>query len=415
MKNKKILTFILFISILSTPLSLSAVEKKKSTPKKSSPVVSKEAPNIEPSLTLDDVVKLIDEKFEKQESITEKQEKVLELAFDTLDTSIASIENTSAIFSNQISSVSLYLSALAILISVVGFFIGQHLVNLIVKTKKNIDFIAEQKIKIEKQIHGILNKPLIDEINKKANLILSTESEEELSDELQAELKDLILSIDIGKLMGVDLSIEDILIEIRALSAIKRYKKALERIEEELRNKPSDTVYAKLYFYKGNILLNLSNCTESIKSYNVSLEYSPDNSTVWYNKGLAYSKLLEYSDAIVAYEKAIELRPNDYFAWYNKGCMLSKLKKIEEAKNDFQKSSELKPNDSDSIYNLSCCYAFLNENTKSIDSLQKAIKINSACKEQARTDPDFDTIKDDPEFKKLVGLPIKNKDVDNEE
>ena len=56
------------------------------------------------------------------------------------------------------------------------------------------------------------------------------------------------------------------------------------------------------------------------------------------------------------------------------------------------------------LYNISCGYSRLGDKKRSLDLLEHVLKAMPLQKEYAKHDRDFDAIKDDPRFKKLVGL-----------
>ena len=57
------------------------------------------------------------------------------------------------------------------------------------------------------------------------------------------------------------------------------------------------------------------------------------------------------------------------------------------------------------LYNMSCTWALLNDRENSLDYLRKALKAGySNIIEWVQADPDYDFLRDDPEFKEIVGL-----------
>jgi tetratricopeptide (TPR) repeat protein len=76
---------------------------------------------------------------------------------------------------------------------------------------------------------------------------------------------------------------------------------------------------------------------------------------------------------------------------------------------DFEKALELvqqvlarEPDDVLSLFNAACFEARLGRTDDAIEHLRRAIEVNERAIEQARGDEDFDSIRDDPRFKKLV-------------
>jgi tetratricopeptide (TPR) repeat protein len=76
---------------------------------------------------------------------------------------------------------------------------------------------------------------------------------------------------------------------------------------------------------------------------------------------------------------------------------------------DFEKALELvqqvlarEPDDVLSLFNAACFEARLGRTDDALEHLRRAIELNERAIEQARGDEDFDSIRDDPRFKKLV-------------
>lgn len=170
--------------------------------------------------------------------------------------------------------------------------------------------------------------------------------------------------------------------------------------------------------------------------YKKSLELKPNDVQTLTNMSKDLQKIGKYDEALEYNRKADEINPNDLSnlaslanAYYRK----RQFKKAKEyatraiqipSKNKAEKMDYvvasliagkysnvlalcddmllLNPNDSDQLYNKACALSQLNKKDDAIALLQKAFKIDSFLKNDLRTDPDFDNIRDDPRFKELV-------------
>ncbi|NJL23173.1 MAG: tetratricopeptide repeat protein [Leptolyngbyaceae cyanobacterium SM1_3_5] len=78
--------------------------------------------------------------------------------------------------------------------------------------------------------------------------------------------------------------------------------------------------------------------------------------------------LKRYEDEIASYDQAIAYKPDKHEAWYNKAC----------------------------------CYGLQGNVEEAIENLQRAIELDSKYREMAKTDSDFDAIREDDRFKALI-------------
>ena len=107
--------------------------------------------------------------------------------------------------------------------------------------------------------------------------------------------------------------------------------------------------------------------------------------------------------AIACYDQALKIKPDKHEAFYNKGTALSALGRHEEAIACYQKSLTLLPDDARTYYNIACCYALMGEVEQAVEMLQRAIDLDEQYREEAKTDADFDGIREDERFGKVIG------------
>ncbi len=108
------------------------------------------------------------------------------------------------------------------------------------------------------------------------------------------------------------------------------------------------------------------------------------------------------------YRKAIELNLNYAHAYNNLGLLLAKDKsRWAEAEKKYNRAIELNPNDEFAYYNLARLHSISRKEEnkgKAFKFLRKAIELDSKCKEDAKTNTDFDFIRDDARFAEIVGV-----------
>jgi tetratricopeptide (TPR) repeat protein len=228
--------------------------------------------------------------------------------------------------------------------------------------------------KIDPQIAEKLEK-LRDEIVKefkkniekaKLDISLSREEKKELSPELNERLRGL----------------EEKLEVLRGLGLIADAETSLSR---------------------GDFFYQQGKFKEAIASYDWSLELKPDNHVTLHNRGTTYIKLEKYDEAMADFKRALEIKPGSVDALYNRGYTYLKKKKYDEAMADYKQLLSLKPEDASALYNLACVFSLQNKIDDALVNLEKAISINKKYREDAKTDTDFDNIRNDSRFKELIG------------
>ncbi|MBD2503250.1 tetratricopeptide repeat protein [Anabaena azotica] len=154
---------------------------------------------------------------------------------------------------------------------------------------------------------------------------------------------------------------------------------------------------------RGNALYNLGRYEEAIASYDQAIKFKPDDHEAWYNRGIVLGNLGQYEQAIASYDQAIKFKPDYHQAWYNRGIALDDLGRYEEAIASYDQAIKFKPDFHEAWYNKARCYALQGNSEKAIESLQTAININpDECRKWAKDDDDFDRIKNDEQFKKII-------------
>lgn len=105
-----------------------------------------------------------------------------------------------------------------------------------------------------------------------------------------------------------------------------------------------------------------------------------------------------------SYRKAIGLNPAYSSAYNNLGNLLLKDEsRLKEAEQSFRKVIELNPNLTSIYYNLACLKSLLDNRNEAFEYLKQAVDMDAKYKSMAKTDSDFDLIRDDERFWEIVG------------
>ena len=186
-----------------------------------------------------------------------------------------------------------------------------------------------------------------------------------------------------------------------ALSKLGLYEVAVVSYDTAIEIKPD---YYEAWNSRGNALFMLGQQEAAIASYDKAIEIKPDYHEAWNLRGLFLSEILEQNEAAIAsYDKAIEIKPDYYEAWNSRGNALFMLGQQEAAIASYDKAIEIKPDLHQAHYTKACCYALQGNCEGAIDSLQRAIGLDASYREKAKTDTDFDGIRDNEQFQALIG------------
>jgi tetratricopeptide (TPR) repeat protein len=187
-----------------------------------------------------------------------------------------------------------------------------------------------------------------------------------------------------------------------SLRHIKRYAEALESFNRALEIEPDNYL---IWIEHGAVLDRWDRLEEALKSYGRAIEIAPENSyssLAWYNRGVTLDKLGRVEEAFKSHERAVEIKPNNHKAWDKRGCILIKLNRYEEAVLSFDRTLEISLDKANPWYNQSCYFALHDELDKTLEYLKKAIELDPKYKELAKTDTDFDNIRQEQRFQSLI-------------
>ena len=184
------------------------------------------------------------------------------------------------------------------------------------------------------------------------------------------------------------------------LTKMKMYEDAIASYDRGLQIRAD---YADAWNNRGVSLIELQQYQEAINSFEQAIKVKTDYADAWNNRGVSLAKLQRFQEAVKSYNQAIAIK-NDYSdAWNNRGVALAKLGIYGEAIACYDNAAKIRPDFFSAWYNKARCYALKNQLEPALKSLKKAISLNPGnCQEMAKTEPDFDDIRDNDIFKKLI-------------
>ena len=179
----------------------------------------------------------------------------------------------------------------------------------------------------------------------------------------------------------------------------QQYEEAKNIYDKILKLNPDDPVTLS---NRGATYRHLERHDEALADYNHSLELKPDDPVTLMNQGILFDTLERYDEALADYNHSLELRPDHPLTLSNRGVTYRNVERYDEALADFIRALELEPDHPNTLYNLACLCSLRGKTEDALDYLEKATIKDKKYREMAKTDKDFDNIRDDPRFKKLM-------------
>lgn len=165
------------------------------------------------------------------------------------------------------------------------------------------------------------------------------------------------------------------LAEKRVNELVVEYEKRLEFIEDQLRQK-SDIIHQN----------------------QAEIERTNEVHSLW----LKASQETSQQNKISAYDTILDLRPDDVEALSYKADAVLEMQEPLWAISLCQRALKLAPDNGHAHYQLACAYAEIGRWDDAVATLQKAINISEAYKDDASVDPSFEQLRDHDSFRKLV-------------
>jgi tetratricopeptide (TPR) repeat protein len=156
--------------------------------------------------------------------------------------------------------------------------------------------------------------------------------------------------------------------------------------EQAIRLKPD---YAEAINNLGTVYYAKKNFGRSIRYYRRALKYSPNSASVYSNLGTAYFARKKYKEAMETYQTALKLDPNVFENHGSYGVLLEERSVEERAVFHFH---------------MAKLYAQAGRNELALQYLRRALEEGFKEKKKIEEDPDFQAMRDLPEFKELMAL-----------
>ncbi|MCC9606840.1 tetratricopeptide repeat protein [Blastopirellula sp. JC732] len=133
-------------------------------------------------------------------------------------------------------------------------------------------------------------------------------------------------------------------------------------------------------------------------------ELDGSSSDTLYLRGQTYRTLDEHDKAIECLRQVCDDDPADIHVWLALGWSYKRLGRLDLAIEALEEAMCQDPAQPIIHYNLACYWALAKNIRLSLEYLAQACEINSSFRELVGNEPDFDAIRNDPEFIGLLNL-----------
>jgi len=183
--------------------------------------------------------------------------------------------------------------------------------------------------------------------------------------------------------------------------ALGRYEEALAAYQRAI---DLDPKLANPHNGLGTVYYSLGSYEEALAAYQRAIDLDPKSAYAHNGLGNVYRDLGRHDEALAAYRRAIELDPKYALPHNGLGNVYRDLGRYEEALAAYQRAIELDSKLVYPHYNLARLEARWGNKETALQHLERAIALDQRWKGYARKAPEFESMRNNPRFKALVGV-----------
>ena len=155
---------------------------------------------------------------------------------------------------------------------------------------------------------------------------------------------------------------------------------------------------------KGIALEKLGKLEEALSYYDRILNINPDDSNVLNAKAWNLAMRDQYGEGLAWIDKSIKIGPKNVNALHTKGYILHNIGKYEESIKSFEQALEFDSSFAIAWYDKARSYTKIKDIDNAFRDLKKAVQFGGQeYITKAKTDKDFDDIRNDSRFRELIG------------
>jgi tetratricopeptide (TPR) repeat protein len=148
--------------------------------------------------------------------------------------------------------------------------------------------------------------------------------------------------------------------------------------------------------------LDLKMYDDATREADAALAIEPDQPQAMALKSAALWQADRLTEAEPCMAKLAELNPRDAGVWINLAYIRRRTQSLDAAVQTLQRAFDANPRDALAHFNLACYRAVQNRPQEAIELLRNALHLDPKLQELARVEPDFESLRSLPEFKRLL-------------
>lgn len=123
-----------------------------------------------------------------------------------------------------------------------------------------------------------------------------------------------------------------------------------------------------------------------------------------YRRGDALRHLGRHDEALLALHRAFDLKPDDVDLLMTMAWCYKRTNQLPRAITSMEQAYRIKPKEPVILYNLSCYWTLAGNKTQALSWLGRALRMdkNHELRRLIDEEPDFDTLRNDPDFQAII-------------
>ncbi len=182
---------------------------------------------------------------------------------------------------------------------------------------------------------------------------------------------------------------------------LQAYERAVDDYTSTLSHAPD---HLEAYLNRGLAQAARGEYVEALRDYNRAIALDPKRAITYHHRGRAYARLDRHTEALADYARALELNPRDAAVHNNRGLLYVRIQAYPEAVDSYQRAMAIEPDWATPYYNAACAAALMEDVEHAVIWLSRAIALREGYRAMALKDADFHAVRDEPRFRRLVGL-----------